>query len=237
VSGGANLNGREVFTMEQVTGTRERAASRSGDDTSPGRRGGGRKAPVAPSPLAAGTNRGGRLAWLFRLKESVWAPIALKALGILAGMLALAGVGASSLARTAGVPAAVGSGVSGAAMAAGLGVLSKVEPGRGHVRAAASAAPASPSAVAPSASSAPDPDAGAAPPAGVTADGKVILNRASVDEMGLLPGVGPKRAQAIVDLRTKLGGRFKRMADLLRLKGIGAKGLKKIEAKAVLDAP
>jgi competence protein ComEA len=223
--------------MEQATGTRERAGARSGDETSPGRRGGSRKAPVAPSPFAAATKGGRRFAWFRGFSESVWAPIALKAFGVLAGMLALAGVGASSLARRAGVPAAVGSGAPGAAMAAGLGMLSKVEPGRGPVRAAASAASASPSAVSPNASSAPDADAGAPPPVGVTADGKVILNRASVDEMGLLPGVGPKRAQALVELRTKLGGRFKRMTDLLRLKGIGPKGLRKIEAKAVLDAP
>jgi competence protein ComEA len=222
--------------MEQAAGTRERTTARSRDDTSPGRRGGGRRVPVAPSPFAKGTRLGARLAWFRELTESVWAPIALKALGILAGMLALAGIGASSLSRTAGVPASAGSGAPGSALAAGLGVLSKVEPGRGHTGAAASAAPPVPSGVAPGASSAPGTDAGA-PPSGVTADGKVILNRASVDEMGLLPGVGPKRAQALVDLRTKLGGRFKRMADLLRLKGIGPKGLRKIEAKAVLDAP
>jgi competence protein ComEA len=237
VSGRASLNGCEVFTMEQATGTRERAAARSGDDTSEGQRGGSRKVPVAPSPRRYGATRDGRLAWFRALKESVWAPIALKALGILAGMLALAGVGASSLSRSAGVPAA--SGVPGAAVAAGLGVLARVEPGRGwSATTAASTTAALVSAVAPSASSTPGVDAGAPPPSsGLTADGKVILNRASVDEMGLLPGVGPKRAQALVDLRTKLGGRFKRMADLLRLKGIGPKGLRKIEAKAVLDAP
>jgi competence protein ComEA len=224
--------------MDRTTGSEERATARSGDATSEGQRGGGRKAPAARSPRAAGGKHGGPLGWLRGFKESVWAPIALKALGILAGMLALAGVGASSLARGAGAPAAAGSGAPSGALAAGLGVLSKVEPGRGSgARAPASAASSGPSAPAPSASSAPGADAGAPPPAsGVTADGKVILNRATVDEMNLLPGVGPKRAQALVDLRTKLGGRFKRMTDLLRLKGIGPKGLRKIQEKAVLDA-
>jgi competence protein ComEA len=185
------------------------------------------------------------------LKESVWAPIALKALGVFAGMLALAGVGASSLARGAGVPVAVGSGAPGVAMAAGLGVLGKIEPGRtgatgaGAARGAGSGSGSGPgSGVDASADAGVDAgadadagvDAGAAT-GGVTADGKVILNRAGIDELCRLPGIGPKRAQAIVELRTKLGGRFKRIADLLRLKGIGPKGLRKIEATAVLDAP
>jgi competence protein ComEA len=237
VSGSAKLS-CEVFTMDRATDPRQRATARSGDDTSEGQRGGGPRAPAAPGPRAAGKKHGAPLGWLRATKDSVWAPIALKALGILAGMLALAGVGASSLARGAGVPAAARSSPPGGAIAAGLGVLAKVEPGRGSGAKAAASTPPAGSTRTPSASPAPSADAGAPPPAsGVTADGKVILNRASVDEMNLLPGVGPKRAQALVDLRTKLGGRFKRMADLLRLKGIGPKGLRKIEAKAVLDAP
>jgi competence protein ComEA len=172
----------------------------------------------------------------------VWAPVALKALGVFLGMLALAGVGASSLARGAGVPVAAGSGAPGGAVAAGLGVLAKVEPGRAaEARASAGAGSGSGLAAGVGADAGADAgvgaDAGPEGSGGVTADGKVILNRAGVDELCQLPGVGPKRAQAIVDLRTKLGGRFKRMADLLRLKGIGPKGLRKIEAKAVLDAP
>jgi competence protein ComEA len=215
--------------METTTDPRKRITERSLRATSSAERGGGRKTPVAR--LAPST-------WFRRLRESVWAPIALKALGVLVGMLALAGVGASSLARGAGVPVTVDAEKPSGAVAAGLGFLAKVEPGRATAPAHAGA-PTSPgpaTSTAPSASSAPA-DAGAPPSGGVTADGKVILNRATVDEMCLLPGVGPKRAQAIVDLRTKLGGRFKRMADLLRLKGIGPKGLRKIEAKAVLDAP
>ena len=79
------------------------------------------------------------------------------------------------------------------------------------------------------------PDAGPPKESAITEDGKVILNRAGLDDLQKLPGIGEKRAQAILDLRHKLGGRFKRISDLLRLKGIGPKGLKKIEAKAVLD--
>jgi competence protein ComEA len=229
--------------METATGSRERVTEQSLRGTSDALRGGGRKTPVArgASPADERRGRGGiaGFGWWRRLWDSVWAPIALKALGVLAGMLALAGVGASSLARGAGVPVAAGSGAPGAAIAAGLGVLGKIEPGHASANARARTAPVAASAAPPAASAGPSttPDAGSAPPGGVTADGKVILNRASIDELCMLPGVGPKRAQAIVELRTKLGGRFKRMADLLRLKGIGPKGLRKIEAKAVLDAP
>jgi competence protein ComEA len=75
-----------------------------------------------------------------------------------------------------------------------------------------------------------------APSEGVTSDGKVILNRASLEDLRRLPGVGPKRAQAILDLRAKLG-RFRRATDLLRIKGIGPKSLKRLEPHFVLDPP
>jgi competence protein ComEA len=71
--------------------------------------------------------------------------------------------------------------------------------------------------------------------AGMTEDGKVILNLASVEDLRHLPGVGPKRADAILTLRARLG-RFKQVNDLLRVKGIGVRGLKKIMPHVVLDA-
>ena len=63
-----------------------------------------------------------------------------------------------------------------------------------------------------------------APSDGLTADGKVVLNRAGVDELRRIPGVGPKRAQAIVELRTKLGGRFKRLSRSPAREGHRARG-------------
>jgi competence protein ComEA len=71
---------------------------------------------------------------------------------------------------------------------------------------------------------------------GITPDGKVILNLATEDELTRLPGVGKKRAAAIVALRTKLG-HFKRATDLLRVKGIGVRGLKRLLPHALVDAP
>jgi competence protein ComEA len=79
--------------------------------------------------------------------------------------------------------------------------------------------------------------AGAGPAStGMTEDGKVILNLASVEDLRHLPGVGPKRAEAILALRARLG-HFKHVNDLLRVKGIGVKGLKKILPHIVLDGP
>lgn len=81
-----------------------------------------------------------------------------------------------------------------------------------------------------------EPVPGGAAPVGITADGKVILNQASADELTKLPGVGPKRAQAIIALRTKLK-RFKHPTDLLRVKGIGPRSLQRMLPHLVVDAP
>jgi competence protein ComEA len=62
------------------------------------------------------------------------------------------------------------------------------------------------------------------------------LNEASAAELTQLPGVGQKRAEAIVALRTRLK-RFRQLTDLLRVKGIGPRGLKRMLPHLVLDAP
>jgi competence protein ComEA len=69
-----------------------------------------------------------------------------------------------------------------------------------------------------------------------TEDGKVIVNRAGLEDLRKIPGIGPKRAEAILALRTKLK-RFKRSSDLLRIKGIGPKSLVRMQPHFVLDDP
>ena len=58
--------------------------------------------------------------------------------------------------------------------------------------------------------------------------GKLNLNTANEEQLQLLPGVGPAKAERIVQFRTK-HGQFKRVADLRKVKGFGYKTLKKLE--------
>jgi len=68
----------------------------------------------------------------------------------------------------------------------------------------------------------------------MTEDGRVILNRASALELQRLPGVGAKRAAAILELRQRLG-RFRQPGDLLRVRGIGRRTLERMLPQLVLD--
>ena len=58
--------------------------------------------------------------------------------------------------------------------------------------------------------------------------GKLNLNTATVDQLMMLPGVGPSKAEGVVAWRGKHGP-FKRVADLRKVKGFGYKTLKKLE--------
>lgn len=55
----------------------------------------------------------------------------------------------------------------------------------------------------------------------------IDINTATSDALMSLPGIGPKLAQAIIDYR-EAHGPFQSLDALLRVKGIGAKRLKKI---------
>jgi competence protein ComEA len=74
------------------------------------------------------------------------------------------------------------------------------------------------------------------PAPGLTEDGKVILNVAGAEALTRLPGVGARRAEAIVKLRQRLK-RFRRPSDLLRVRGIGVRSLKRMLPHLVLDPP
>ena len=69
---------------------------------------------------------------------------------------------------------------------------------------------------------------------GVLPDGRVVLNAATVADLVTLPGIGPKRASQIVELRLRLG-KFRKVSDLLRVKGIGVKSLRKLAPRVVLE--
>ncbi len=70
-----------------------------------------------------------------------------------------------------------------------------------------------------------------------TSDGRVILNLAAEADLIGLPGIGPKKAKAIIELREKLGGRFKRLEELTRIRGIKRKFLDRLRPRVLLDPP
>lgn len=64
-------------------------------------------------------------------------------------------------------------------------------------------------------------------------DHRINLNRAGADELGQLPGIGPKMAQDIVAYRQQLG-RYRSLQELRRIRGIGEKRLKRIQEYVTL---
>jgi competence protein ComEA len=62
------------------------------------------------------------------------------------------------------------------------------------------------------------------------------LNLANIDDLRRLPGIGPKRAEAILALRTKIG-RFHSVEELLRVKGIGRATLRRLRPLVRVDPP
>ena len=64
----------------------------------------------------------------------------------------------------------------------------------------------------------------AVPSAAAPRPQKIDINRATVEELVAVPGIGQKMAVAIVDLRSKKGS-FSRVEDLLEVPGIKEKKL------------
>jgi len=144
--------------------------------------------------------------------RSPWISVALKVAGIAALLTGLAGIGAASMVLGQG-GVAVARGAAPSVESVWVGEARGAAPTGGPPRG----------------------DAGAAS-AALTADGKVILNLAEVDDLRRLPGIGKRRAEAILELRARLK-RFRRVTDLLRVRGLGVRGLKRITPLVVLDPP
>ncbi len=58
--------------------------------------------------------------------------------------------------------------------------------------------------------------------------GLININTAGADELMKLPRIGPKMSQRIIDFR-KENGKFKKIQDLMKVKGIGEKTFKGME--------
>jgi competence protein ComEA len=150
---------------------------------------------------------------LSEVRSSIWLRPILRLVLALAGVLALACIGRFVAAGGPVPPAAAASSET------------------PQLADAAAAAPAEPSV---DAAPSPLPPPAIAHGAHATEDDPVYLNEATLEDLRRLPGVGPKRAMAIVTLRTQLG-RFRQIEDLLRVKGIGRATLKKLRPLVRLE--
>ena len=149
-------------------------------------------------------------------------PIARVALAT-AGLLLLAFIGKTAVAG------AIGAGTTPVAMSA-----SALAPASATTPMPAPESPppqGSPQAAPPAPTSAPASNTRATP------DDPVILNTATVDDFRRLPGIGEKRATAAIALRTRLGGRFHAIEDLLKVKGVGRTTLRRLRPLVRLDPP
>ena len=84
---------------------------------------------------------------------------------------------------------------------------------------------------------APAPEPARASSTRATPDDPVILTTATVDDLRRLPGIGEKRATAALAVRTRLGGRFHAIEDLLKVKGVGRATLRRLRPLVRLDPP
>jgi competence protein ComEA len=80
------------------------------------------------------------------------------------------------------------------------------------------------------------PVAAASAPPSVPSKPLLNLNTATIDQLETLPGIGRKTAERIIEHRTKIGS-FKRIEELMNVKGIGEKSFLKLKPLIVVPPP
>jgi competence protein ComEA len=65
---------------------------------------------------------------------------------------------------------------------------------------------------------------------------KFDINTATLEQLDTLPGIGESKAKAILAYRTEIG-QFRRVEDLLEVKGIGEKVLEKLRPHLYIASP
>ena len=73
-----------------------------------------------------------------------------------------------------------------------------------------------------------------AKPAKAAVTGKININTATAEQLAMLPGVSPKKAQALIDYRTK-NGNFKNIEDLQKVSGIKQKKFDRIKDYLIFE--
>ena len=76
--------------------------------------------------------------------------------------------------------------------------------------------------------------AGSGAPSSTSKDKKVNLNKASLEELKQVKGLGGKRAQDIIDHR-EANGKYKSVDELKKVSGIGAKTIEKLKDYVTVD--
>lgn len=195
----------------------------------------------ASSPLldvnvpASGPSRSrwaGLSALVARVRASTWTGVLARVAGVVVALLVLGWIGRTAAAGPTSAMSVAATERD--AAAAPLTTLASLDGGAASV--AGNEPPQSASQPGAPPAPSPPPAAPGAARGRATPTEPVYLNHASVDELRRLPGVGPKRAEAILVLRQRLG-RFQRVEDLMRVKGVGRGAVKKWRPLVRLDAP